>query len=101
MGSCAPCPVLGADGVGKRSLTMMIAVLAALLLTAVSFAFFGVYGIPVLVLSLLGFAVYLATAKKENAALGTIEKNRGPEPTGRPRMATGSAETANERQGQV
>ena len=79
----------------------MIAVLAALLLTAASFAFFGVWGFPVLVLSALGFAAYLATARKENPALGTIEKNKGPEPTGRPRMATGSAETANERQGQV
>ena len=79
---------------------MMIALLAALLIRAASFAFFGIWGVPVLVLSVLGFAIYLAAAKKENAALGTIEKNRGPEPTGRPRMATGSAETANERQGQ-
>ncbi len=54
-----------------------------------------------LVLSLLGFAVYLASAKKENAALGSMTKNKGPEPTGRPRMASGTAETANERQGQV
>ncbi len=80
---------------------MMIAVLAALLLTAASFAFFGVWGFPVLVLSLLGFAAYMATAKKESASLGTFDKTKGPEPTGRPRMAHGGAETANERQGQV
>ncbi len=79
----------------------MIALLAGLLISAASFAFFGVWGFPVLILSVLGFAAYMATAKKENAALGTIEKTKGPEPTGRPRMATGSAETANERQGQV
>lgn len=80
---------------------MMIALLAALLIGGISLVAFGVWGVPVLVLSLIGFAVYLALAKKESASLGTIEKNKGPEPTGRPRMAHGGAETANERQGQV
>ena len=91
----------GAYTAGQWAHTMMIALLAALLIGGISLAAFGVYGVPVLVLSLLGFAVYLALAKKESSSLGTIEKNKGPEPTGRPRMATGSAETANERQGQV
>ncbi|HEX8104676.1 MAG TPA: hypothetical protein VF533_18810 [Solirubrobacteraceae bacterium] len=78
-------------------IVLLLLVLAGIAGTAAGFA---IWGVPVLVLSLIGFAVYLAFAKKEEG-IGTMEKTRGPEPTGRPRMATGSAETANERQGQV
>lgn len=80
----------------------MIALLLVLLLGGVSLVAFGIYGIPVLVLGLLGFGVYMLAARREEGSqLGTTERTKGPEPTGRPRMASGSAETANERQGQV
>ena len=75
--------------------------LFGLVLSVISFFVFGIWGFPVVLLTVLVIVGYLAAAKKENPELGTVERARGPEPTGQPRMSHGSAETANQRQGQL
>lgn len=76
-------------------------ILAGLVLSAVSVALFSVWGLPVVLLSVLAVAGYLAVARKDGTSVGTMERAKAPEPTGMPRAAAGGAETANERQGQV
>jgi hypothetical protein len=76
-------------------------ILAGLVLGVLSVALFSIWGLPIALLIVIGLAVALATAKKNDRSLGTIERTKRPEPTGRPRPASGSAETANHRQGQV
>jgi hypothetical protein len=46
-----------------------------------------------------GLMLYIAVARRQDPSVGTIERGRRREPTGRVRSATG-AETANRRQGQ-
>jgi hypothetical protein len=44
--------------------------------------------------------LYIFAARRENPSVGTIERGRRREPTGRVRTGSAGAETANERQGQ-
>jgi len=76
-------------------------ILAALVLIVLAVSVFSVWGIPVAVVIVIGLAVSLVSARKRGSSLGTVERTKKPEPTGRPRPASGSAETANHRQGQV
>ena len=55
-------------------------------------------GLVVLVIGLLALA-YVATARRKDPSIGTIETARK-EPTGTPRSSSAGAETANERVGQ-
>ena len=76
-------------------------ILAGLVLSAVSVALFSIWGLPVVLLSVLAVAGYLAAARKEGSDVGTMERAKVKEPTGMPRSASGGTETANERQGQI
>ncbi len=76
-------------------------ILAGLVLSAVSVAFFSIWGLPVVLLTVLAIAGYLAAARKEGSSVATIERAKVKEPTGMPRSASGGSQTANERQGQV
>ncbi|CAA9470759.1 MAG: hypothetical protein AVDCRST_MAG30-89 [uncultured Solirubrobacteraceae bacterium] len=76
-------------------------IIAGLVLSALSVAFFSVWGLPVVLLSVLVIAGYLAVARKEGAPVVSMERAKPKEPTGMPRSAGGGAETANQRQGQV
>jgi hypothetical protein len=44
--------------------------------------------------------LYIAVARRENPSVGTIERGRRREPSGRVRSGGAGAETANQRQGQ-
>jgi hypothetical protein len=44
--------------------------------------------------------LYMAIARREDRSVGTIERGRRREPTGRVRAGGSGAETANQRQGQ-
>jgi hypothetical protein len=50
----------------------------------------------------VGFAaaVYVVLSRRHGAPIGTVDRTRRVEPTGRPRAAHGGAETANRRTGQ-
>lgn len=76
-------------------------ILGGLVLSAVSVALFSIWGLPVVMLTVLAIAGYLAVARKEGTSVATIERAKVKEPTGMPRPAAGAAQTANERQGQV
>jgi len=58
-------------------------------------------GIPVLLISLTALVVVAVRSRRSGEPLGTMERTRHREPTGRPRPAPSGPETANERQGQV
>ncbi len=76
-------------------------ILAGLVLSAVSVALFSIWGLPVVLLTVLVIAGYFAAARKEGSSVATIERAKVKEPSGMPRSASGGAQTANERQGQV
>jgi hypothetical protein len=62
---------------------------------------FGIWGAPVFLLAILLGGGYLLLARRGDASVGTIERGRKTEPTGKPRKASGGADTANERVGRV
>ena len=73
---------------------------AGIVIVAVSFAAFGVFGFPVLGVLLIAAVVYFVAAGKDSG-VGTVERSKRPEPTGMPRPSGAAGDTANERQGQV
>lgn len=75
--------------------------LFGIIVGALSVALFSVWGAPVVLLIVLGVVAYLTLGRKGDKSLGTIERSKRHEPTGRPRAASGSADTANRRQGQL
>ena len=58
-------------------------------------------GIPVFLIALVALLVVAVRSRRGGETLGTMERTRGREPTGRPRPATSGPDTANERQGQL
>lgn len=58
-------------------------------------------GLPIIVLALIGLVVALSRSRKGGEPLGTVERSKHGEPTGRPRPAPSGPETANQRQGQL
>ena len=76
-------------------------VLVIVALTAVAIVLFGIWGAPFTLIIGGLFLAYLLSARKEGGEPAvTIERGRRTEPTGVPRHASGSAQTANERVGQ-
>ena len=75
--------------------------LAGLVLSAVSVALFSIWGLPVVLLTVLAIAGYLAAARKDGSSVATIQRAKVKEPSGMSRASSGGTETANERQGQV
>jgi membrane protein implicated in regulation of membrane protease activity len=73
-------------------LVLVLAVAAGILLT-----WWG--GLVVLIAGVL-FLVYLASARKSDPSVGTIERGRRTEPTGQVRSGSAGVETSNQRQGQ-
>ncbi len=78
------------------ALTIFGLVVGALLLLL-----YAPVGIPIIVIALIGLVVALTRSRKGGEPLGTVERSKRGEPTGRPRPATTGPETANHRQGQV
>lgn len=79
-------------------------IIAVLVLGVLAVSIFSIYGIPVVLLLLLGLGAFLLVGSKKKGGLselGTIERTKRHEPTGRPRPSTGNTDTANHRQGQV
>ena len=70
------------------------------ILGIVAVVLFGVWGFPVVLLAILVGVGYLIAARRSDSSIGTIERGRKIEPTGKPRKASGG-DTANERVGQV
>ena len=73
-------------------IVLLLAVIAGILLT-----WWG--GLIVLVAGIL-FLFYLASARKTDPSVGTIERGRRTEPTGQVRSGSAGVETSNQRQGQ-
>jgi uncharacterized protein (DUF58 family) len=73
-------------------IVLILAVLAGILLT-----WWG--GLIVLIAGIL-FLLYLASARKRDPSVGTIERGRRHEPTGQVRSGSAGVTTSNQRQGQ-
>jgi hypothetical protein len=73
-------------------IVLILAVLAGILLT-----WWG--GLIVLIAGIL-FLFYLASARKSDPSVGTIERGRRQEPTGQVRSGSPGVTTSNQRQGQ-
>lgn len=58
-------------------------------------------GIPVILISVIALLVVALRSRRSGEPLGTMERTKKGEPTGRPRPASSGPETANERQGQI
>ena len=78
-----------------------IAIIVGLILGIAAMGSFGFWGLPVVVLIVIAIAAYFARSRKEGEPLGTMERKKKVEPSGRPRAATGGGDTANERVGQA
>jgi hypothetical protein len=68
---------------------------------AASIALFGVWGFPFTFILAAFFVAYLLSARKGDTSAARVETGGTQEPTGMPRKASGGAQTANERVGQV
>ena len=78
----------------------LFTVIVVAIIGVISLLIFSVWGIPVVVLSILIGAAYLLFARRGSGpSVGAFERGKRIEPTGRPRKASGGADTANERVG--
>ena len=77
---------------------IFFALLVGGVLSVFALLVFSVWGLPVVVVVVVGLLAYLVAGRRRDASVGTIERGRRPEPTGRPRKASGG-ETTNERVG--
>ncbi len=84
----------------SRGMGMGIVFGIGVIVVAISFAAFGVFGFPVLGVLLIAAVVYFLAAGKDSG-VGTVERSKRPEPTGMPRPSGAAGDTATERQGQV
>jgi len=75
-------------------------ILALGVISVASVLIFSIWGLPVVAVAVLAAVVFLLVGRKGDSSIGTIERGRKVEPTGRPRKASGGAETANDRVGQ-
>ena len=80
----------------------MVYALLVLFAAIVAAAFWiGGWGGGIVALIVLGAAlIYIAVARRKDPTVGTIERGRRREPSGRVRSGHSGAETANERTGQ-
>jgi hypothetical protein len=76
-------------------LVVLVAIVVAVLFFVTSF--WG--GAIALVLGIL-FLLYVASARRNDRSVGTIERGRRQEPTGQVRSGSAGVETSNQRQGQ-
>jgi hypothetical protein len=77
----------------------LLAPIILLLAGIASFAFGGIWGIPIVIIAAVWLLVLLMIARKKDPTAATWETGQGIEPTGTPRAAPG-ADTTNERVGQ-
>ena len=80
---------------------LLFAIIATVVVGALALALFSIWGLPVVVAAVIVLGLYLAIGRRGDGSVGTIEKQRQPEPTGQPRKASAGTETANERVGQA
>jgi hypothetical protein len=78
----------------------LLAPIILLLAGIVSFAFGGLWGIPIVIIAAIWLGVMFLVARKKDPTAGTWETGKGIEPTGTPRSSSGGAETTNQRVGQ-
>jgi hypothetical protein len=78
---------------------LFFALLVGAVLSVVALLIFSVWGLPVVAVVVLALVAYLIAGRRGDGSVGTIERGRRPEPTGRPRKATGGAQPTNERVG--
>jgi len=78
---------------------LFFALLVGAVLSVFALLVFSVWGLPVVAIVVLALVAYLLAARKRDAGVGTIERGKPVEPTGRPRTASGGATTTNERVG--
>jgi hypothetical protein len=74
-------------------------IVLAVVLSVGALLLFSIWGLPVVLLTILVIGGYLLIARRGDSSVGTIERAKH-EPTGVPRKARGDADTANERVGQ-
>ncbi len=74
-------------------------ILALGVISVASVLIFSIWGLPVVAIAVLAAIIFLVVGRKGDKSIGVVERGRKVEPTGRPRKASGGAETANERVG--
>ena len=77
---------------------VFFAILVGAVLSVIALLVFSIWGLPVVAIVLVGLLAYVVAGRRRDGGVGTIERGRRPEPTGRPRKASGP-ETTNERVG--
>jgi cytochrome c-type biogenesis protein CcmH/NrfF len=75
------------------------ALVIGLIVSVAAFLVLSLWGIPVVIVVALALIVLAVTARKRNPDLGTVERGRRVEPTGRTRMGSGGAQPTNDRVG--
>ncbi len=88
-------------GGNRYPMPLLFAIIATVVISALALALFSIWGLPVIVATVLVLALYVVMGRRGDGTVGTFEKQRQPEPTGTPRKASGAADTANERVGQA